>query len=198
MKSVSTSYGLWTKGPGTYYPGRTVLTIHLHWYSLMSSFRSEAANQRAIIVDAAGRWRRSTDECLSWRDKWVWENVNPARPATDYVAIRFGFEAGCWSYVGKIGGRQVLNLGDTGGCITKGIIQHEMLHAFGVWHEQSRPDRLVQISLINFIQSTLFLWQGSIHHNKLEPHPIRQRAQFREKECICSAYTNTILRRLWL
>ena len=92
-----------------------------------------------------------TDECLSWKDKRIWEANG--KDTTDYVAIRFGFEAGCWSYVGKIGGRQVLNLGDTGGCITTGIVQHEMLHAFGVWHEQSRPDRSVQISLTNFIQS---------------------------------------------
>lgn len=49
--------------------------------------------------------------------------------------------AGCYSYVGKIGGAQVVNLQSVG-CTSKiGIIIHEILHALGYFHEQSRPDR---------------------------------------------------------
>lgn len=45
---------------------------------------------------------------------------------------------GCSSYVGRIGGRQRLWLADWA---TAGTVIHEILHAVGLEHEQSRPDR---------------------------------------------------------
>lgn len=70
-------------------------------------------------------------------------------------------DEGCYSYLGKIGGRQTLSLqgfvGQTG-CFQEGIIVHEFIHAVGFLHEQSRPDRdlFVQINFENIRDEAFF------------------------------------------
>merc|ERR1712112_714475 len=50
-------------------------------------------------------------------------------------------KAGCWSEVGyKTEGPQKLNLANEF-CWEKGIVEHEFLHAIGIFHTQSRSDR---------------------------------------------------------
>uniref|UniRef100_A0A914XQD7 Metalloendopeptidase n=1 Tax=Plectus sambesii TaxID=2011161 RepID=A0A914XQD7_9BILA len=59
---------------------------------------------------------------------------------------------GCYSAIGRTGNAQVLSLGN--GCVTKDIVQHEMIHAIGLFHEQSRADRdqYVEVLRQNILQ----------------------------------------------
>ncbi|CAD5214770.1 unnamed protein product [Bursaphelenchus okinawaensis] len=61
------------------------------------------------------------------------------KTATDLDYVHILPEEGCYSLVGKVGGKQPVSLGN--GCIVKGIIIHELMHAVGFFHEQSRADR---------------------------------------------------------
>ncbi|HEY5236286.1 MAG TPA: M12 family metallopeptidase, partial [Rhabdochlamydiaceae bacterium] len=58
----------------------------------------------------------------------------------DFLSIENG-SSGCWSSVGRTGGKQSVNL-QTPGCVSKiGTVIHELLHAVGFLHEQNREDR---------------------------------------------------------
>ncbi|XP_041097695.1 low choriolytic enzyme-like [Polyodon spathula] len=49
-------------------------------------------------------------------------------------------ENGCWSYLGRTTMlAQPVSL--SAGCMAKGSVQHELFHALGFYHEQSRSDR---------------------------------------------------------
>ncbi|XP_051781593.1 meprin A subunit alpha isoform X3 [Erpetoichthys calabaricus] len=46
---------------------------------------------------------------------------------------------GCWSFVGDFHEGQNVSIGER--CDTRAIVEHEVLHALGFYHEQSRTDR---------------------------------------------------------
>uniref|UniRef100_A0A667ZYJ0 Metalloendopeptidase n=1 Tax=Myripristis murdjan TaxID=586833 RepID=A0A667ZYJ0_9TELE len=77
----------------------------------------------------------------------------PRRNQRDFVDIQC--RSGCYSFVGRRGNGQVLSL-NRRGCVYHSIIQHELLHALGFNHEQTRSDRdeHVRILLQNVIRGT--------------------------------------------
>ncbi|XP_073424452.1 high choriolytic enzyme 1-like isoform X2 [Dendrobates tinctorius] len=57
---------------------------------------------------------------------------------TDYLSIESG--VGCWSYIGRILGKQTVSLSSPS-CMVYGVIQHEAMHNIGFFHEHTRMDR---------------------------------------------------------
>ncbi|XP_055349102.1 zinc metalloproteinase nas-4-like [Paramacrobiotus metropolitanus] len=100
------------------------------YYEIASSF---TAAERAIIQRAFKEFERT--EAVRFYQRTGSE--------PNYLTIFKG--SGCWSWVGQHGGAQQLSLGQ--GCVHYGTIVHELNHAVGFWHEQSRPDRDSYIDL---------------------------------------------------
>merc|ERR550519_2503147 len=64
--------------------------------------------------------------------------IVPYTNQENYVVIKDG--EGCSSSLGMRGRDQFLTL-KRGSCVYHSTVQHEFLHAAGIWHEQSRQDR---------------------------------------------------------
>ncbi|XP_039981682.1 low choriolytic enzyme-like isoform X1 [Xiphias gladius] len=78
---------------------------------------------------------------------------------------------GCSSLLGHVGDKQVLSL-QRFGCIRRGIIQHELLHALGFYHEHTRSDRdmYVRINWENINQHFVYNFRKKDMNNLNTPY----------------------------
>ncbi|CAF0776687.1 unnamed protein product [Adineta ricciae] len=88
-------------------------------------------DQKNVIIGAMTTISQNTNDCI----RFVWRNNNPA-----WLRIHSG--QGCWSHMGKTvsSGAQDLSL-QIPACVHHSVALHELLHALGFAHEQTRPDR---------------------------------------------------------
>jgi len=98
-------------------------------YYIESSLTSESQAMKAIS-DAVADYHKYT--CIKFQRVY-------SKPSGPHISFFKG--RGCYSYVGRIdrSSGQQISLGR--GCWYKGTAMHEMGHALGFYHEQSRPDR---------------------------------------------------------
>ncbi|KAK7086372.1 hypothetical protein SK128_012174 [Halocaridina rubra] len=90
-----------------------------------------SASQMTTVRDSMDEYETLTSNCITFVER---------TSESDYIYFTQDDNQGCYSYVGRIGGRQTINYPQW--CLdTHGSTLHEMLHALGFYHEQSRFDR---------------------------------------------------------
>uniref|UniRef100_A0A915PLK9 Zinc metalloproteinase n=1 Tax=Setaria digitata TaxID=48799 RepID=A0A915PLK9_9BILA len=125
---------------------------HYNWINMPISYRFANSDAKWQKVIRNALQHIETETCVRFEENGANQNY-----------LYFTKGRGCWSNVGKIGGRQLISIGI--GCELVGIVAHEVLHALGLWHEQSRSDRDNSI-WINYFNIYPVLVQTSVKQQK--------------------------------
>lgn len=94
---------------------------------------------KLAVLQAIALWQKKTNV------KFVELTSKNRQNYSDYVTFIPAAGTTCSSYVGRRGGRQEINLSSR--CTTMNTV-HEIGHALGLWHEQSRADRTDFIRIV--------------------------------------------------
>ncbi|CAL8359681.1 unnamed protein product [Gadus morhua 'NCC'] len=114
-----------------------------------------SSREKAIIT--RGLESFSSFSCIRFR---------PSRSSDrDWISIES--KGGCFSSIGRRGGGQVVSLARQG-CLYHGTVQHELLHALGFNHEQTRSDR------DQYIRVVLQNVQSGMEHNFRKKNTLNQ------------------------
>jgi hypothetical protein len=126
------------------FEGDIVLTRGLETLGVVHSNIGRRWPARTVIYDIAPTLpnpQRVVDAVAHWQTSTVIK-FQKRQAEKDYVFFRPG--GSCSSAVGKLGGVQFVTLSSS--CSTGNVI-HEIGHAVGLWHEQSREDRDAKVTI---------------------------------------------------
>lgn len=90
----------------------------------------EAGVEQTVVDNALKNIAKET--CVTFKK---------SAPFNNKPGLRIYKGPGCWSWIGPKSDNKPQDVSIGNGCQWNGIVQHEVLHALGVFHEQSRPDR---------------------------------------------------------
>ncbi len=119
----------------------------------------------AINEEESGRWKNNTvvykiDEGFRKKERiaqaiemyYAQTNIKFKERTNEPNYVLFKYHPrGCNSYLGMVGGEQIINIADWG---TAGNVAHEIGHALGLFHEQSHPnrDKFIKVNVENIIE----------------------------------------------
>lgn len=96
-------------------------------FEITGSFDAQSMN---LIEKAINSYHQNT--CIKFKPRTSTDR--------DFISIQ-NSASGCWSSVGRVGGKQIINLQSPSCTTLVGTIIHEFMHSVGFFHEQSREER---------------------------------------------------------
>ncbi|KAK6039015.1 astacin [Cooperia oncophora] len=120
---------------------RRSLTSYLYarWSTLPIPYyiNTQSGVNEAAVLAGIARWE--ADTCLTFTRQYSLPRGN---------GLEFFLGSGCYSMIGRVGSSsQQISIGY--GCTSLGTVTHEIGHALGFYHEQSRYDRDSYVTIVS-------------------------------------------------